>query len=60
MMDKALKERIVAEFLISGLSYRHMADKRGVDYRSLHRWVKELKGRMKKPVKVKRARLLST
>ena len=35
-----------------------MADRCGVDYRSLHRWVKEYQGRMKKPHKIRRARLL--
>ncbi len=50
MVDKALKERIIAEYLTAGLSYRQVADKRGVDYRSLYRWVKEYRGRMKKLV----------
>lgn len=59
MKDKDLKERIVAKYLTSvGKSYREVADECGVDYRSLHRWVKEYQGRMKKPLKFKRARLL--
>jgi transposase-like protein len=58
MKDKALKERIVAEYLTSGKSYREVAKKCGVAYRSLHRWVKEYQGRMKKPHQYRRARLL--
>lgn len=58
MKDKALRERIVAEYLTSGQSYREVADRCGVDYRSLHRWVNEYQGRMKKPHKIRRARLL--
>jgi transposase-like protein len=53
MIDKALKESIIAEYLLAGLSYRQIADKRGVDYRSLHRWVKQHQGRMKTTSKVK-------
>jgi transposase-like protein len=53
MVDKELKERIIAEYLTSGLTYRQIADKRGVDYRSLHRWVKQYQGRMKKQLKAK-------
>jgi transposase-like protein len=53
MKDKALKESIIAEYLTAGLSYRQVAEKRGVDYRSLHRWVKEYQGRMKKSSTVK-------
>jgi transposase-like protein len=53
MVDKELKERILAEYLTSGLTYRQIADKRGVDYRSLHRWVKQYQGRMKKQLKAK-------
>jgi len=36
MKDKALKESIIAEYLTAGLSYRQIADKRGVNYRSLY------------------------
>ncbi len=50
MKDKALKESIIAEYLTAGLSYRQVAEKRGVDYRSLHRWVKQYQGRMKKSI----------
>jgi len=52
MKDKALRERIVDEYLTSGQSYREVADRCGVDYRSLHRWVKEYQGRMRKPHKI--------
>lgn len=58
MKDKALRERIVAEYLTSGLTYREVADRCGVDYRSLHRWVKQYQGRMNKPSRYRRARLL--
>ena len=58
MKDKALRERMVARYLTSGKSYREVADESGVDYRSLHRWVKEYQGRMRKPLKYRRARLL--
>ncbi|MDB5262685.1 MAG: hypothetical protein JWQ14_1966 [Adhaeribacter sp.] len=47
MKGKDLKERIVVKYLTPGKSYREMADECGVDYRSLHRWVKEYQGRMK-------------
>jgi transposase-like protein len=58
MKDKALKEHIVVKYLTSGKSYREVADENGVDYLSLHRWVKEYQERMRKPPKYRRARLL--
>lgn len=51
MVDKKLKERIIAQYLTSGLSYRQAAAQYGVNFRSLHRWVKEYQGRMKKTLK---------
>lgn len=53
MKDKKLKESIIAEYLTAGLSYRQIADKRGVDYRSLHHWVKQYQGHMKNHPKLK-------
>ncbi|MFT2008551.1 transposase [Pontibacter sp. 13R65] len=51
MEDRKSKERIIAEYLASGLSYRQAAPKYGVNFRTLHRWVKQHKGQMKKPTK---------
>ena len=51
MENKESKERIIAEYLTSGLSYRQAAPKYGVNFRTLHGWVKEYKGQMKKPSK---------
>lgn len=51
MENKESKGRIIAEYLTSGLSYRQAAAKYGVNFRTLHRWVKEYRGQMKRPTK---------
>ena len=51
MKDKEVKERIIAEYLISKLSYRQAAAKFGITFRTLYRWVKQHQGHMKSPNK---------
>ncbi|MGV3585517.1 MAG: transposase [Adhaeribacter sp.] len=41
MIRKSFKEIIITEYLTSGLSYRQIAAKWGVNHQSLHRWVHE-------------------
>ncbi|WP_262713479.1 hypothetical protein [Adhaeribacter aerolatus] len=41
MKEKDVEERIVARYLTNDMSYIKVADEGGVDYRSLHCWVKD-------------------
>jgi len=43
-----LKESIIAEYLSTGLSFRKLGFKYGVNFRNIHRWVMQYQGRMKK------------
>ena len=43
-----LKESIIAEYLSTGLSFRKLGMKHGVNFRNIHRWVLQYQGRMKK------------
>jgi len=49
MEEKELKESIIAEYLSTGLSFRKLGIKYGTNFRSIHRWVMQYQGRMKKP-----------
>lgn len=44
-----LKESIIAEYLSTGLSFRKLGVKHGINFRIIHRWVMRYQGRMKKP-----------
>jgi transposase-like protein len=44
-----LKESIIAEYLSTGLSFRKLGVKYGINFRNIHRWVMQYQGRMKKP-----------
>ena len=43
-MEQTAKEKIIAEYLAGGTSYRKLQDKYGVDYRIIHKWVQMYKG----------------
>lgn len=49
MKEIELKERIIAEYLSTGLSFRKLGIKYGINFRNIHRWVMQYQGRMKKP-----------
>lgn len=49
-----LKESIIAEYLSTGLSFRKLGVKYGINFRNIHRWVMQYQGRMKKPTTHKR------
>jgi transposase-like protein len=49
-----LKESIIAEYLSTGLSFRKLGVKYGINFRNIHRWVMQYQGRMKKPITSKR------
>lgn len=51
-----LKESIIAEYLSTGLSFRKLGMKYGVNFRNIHRWVLQYQGRMKKPSTSKRVK----
>ena len=44
-----LKESIIAEYLSTGLSFRKLGAKHGMNFRNIHRWVMQYQGLMKKP-----------
>ncbi len=33
------KEAIIAEYLSGGITYRHLAEKHGIDFRTINYWV---------------------
>lgn len=49
MENIKLKENIIAEYLSTGLSFRKLGIKYGMNFRKVHRWVIQYQGRMKKP-----------
>ena len=49
MEGKEIKEVIIAEYLSSGLSFRTLGIKYGINFRAIHRWVMQYQGSMKKP-----------
>ncbi|MBX2965858.1 MAG: transposase [Cyclobacteriaceae bacterium] len=50
-----LKESIIAEYLSTGLSFRKLGVKHGINFRNIHRWVMQYQGRMKKTTTQKRS-----
>jgi len=56
---KNKKEKIIAEYLAGGISYRSLQAKYGVDFRTIHGWVQQYRGRYttsNKPAKSKIAK----
>jgi transposase-like protein len=53
MQERKLRERIVAEYLLGGASYRTLGEKYGINFYQIRRWVLKHEGQMKKPSKVK-------
>lgn len=54
-----LKESIIGEYLSTGLSFRKLGSKYGVNFRNIHRWVMQYQGRMKKSVINKRTKVIA-
>jgi len=55
-MNKSIqyRESIISEYLLGNTTYRKLGDKYGVDFRTLHGWVKNFQGKTmskKKPQK---------
>lgn len=55
MKGRALRESIVAEYLLGEVSYRKLGEKHGVNFYQIRRWVLKHQGRMKKPPRAKHA-----
>ena len=53
MKEQELKETIIAEYLSTGISYRELGAKYGMNFCNLHRCVMQYQGRIKKPTKNK-------
>lgn len=49
MKEQELKESIIAEYLSTGVSFRVLGVKYGINFRNIHRWVRQYQGRMKRP-----------
>ena len=50
------KERIIAEYLTTDITYRSLGKKTGIDFRTIHQWVRTLEGKVKykkKPTGIK-------
>ena len=47
MVTQIEKEGIIAEYLTTEISYRELGKKTGVDFRTLHQWVRTLQGKVK-------------
>lgn len=41
------KEAIIAEYLTGDYTYRELGDKYGIDFRKIHSWVSNYKGKIK-------------
>ncbi|UXE68033.1 MAG: transposase [Chryseotalea sp. WA131a] len=54
-----LKESIIAEYLSTGLSFRKLGSKYGVNFRNVHRWVMQYQGRMNKSAINKRTKAIA-
>jgi transposase-like protein len=53
-MEQINKEKIIAEYLAGGTTYRKLQNKYGTDYRNIQRWVQQFKGNsiyFRKPIK---------
>lgn len=42
--DQHLKERVIADYLSGGGTYRQLQAKYGIDFRLIHQWVQAFKG----------------
>lgn len=58
-MDQITKEKIIAEYLAGGISFRKLGAKYGVNFRHINRWVLQYKGvyraskKQEKPIVIK-------
>jgi len=43
-MDQITKEKIIAEYLVGGTTYRKLQAKYGTNFRNIQRWVQQFKG----------------
>ena len=43
-MEQTTKEKIIAEYLAGGTTYRKLQAKYGFDYRNIHQWVQKYRG----------------
>ena len=50
--DQNLKEKVVADYLSGGGTYRQLQARYGIDFQLIHRWVQEFKGKTTNPVKL--------
>ncbi|MDO6390065.1 transposase [Pontibacter sp. BT731] len=57
MQERKLRERIVAEYLLGGRSYRRLGEKHGVNFYQIRRWALKHQGQMKSPPKFKSFKL---
>ena len=56
METQTEKEAIVAEYLIGDLSLRMLAAKHGVNFRNIHRWVQQYRGKHSTVAKKKKSK----
>jgi Transposase. len=49
--DQNLKERVVADYLSGGATYRRLQAKYGISFQLIHQWVQVFKGANTKPMK---------
>lgn len=47
MVTEIEKEQIISEYLTTKISYRELGKKSGVDFRTLHQWVRTFQGKVK-------------
>lgn len=47
MVTETEKESIIAEYLTTEITYRALGEKSGVDFRTIHQWVRTLQGKVK-------------
>lgn len=58
--DQNLKERVIADYLSGGGTYRQLQEKYGIDFRLIHQWVRAFKdcsATQKMPAKKKNVKL---
>ncbi len=51
------REAIIAEYLTGEITFRQLAAKHGVDFRTIHYWVSNYKGRIKPKAKLPKSNL---
>lgn len=57
MVTETKKESIIAEYLTTEITYRALGKKSGVDFRTIHQWVRTLQGKVKYRKKDKKLQL---